>query len=350
MPPLLRALALSLGLILAASGCQAHAARSVLLVVVDTLRADHLGVYGYDRPTSPHLDVWAEGGAVFDQAFGTSPWTLPSVATIFTGRLPSRHLAGIFNRGPDGHPPDRSQFQQLDPALPTLAEIAAASGIATGAVINNAFLGPQFGVARGFETYDFSSAGNKRLRRADVVVDLALTWLQKRGAAPFFLVVHLFDPHMDYDPPEATRGQFSSALVETGLPRVTERIRATLRRGQPFDREYLVALYDEEILFVDRQLKRLFDALDGGGLPDDVVVIVTSDHGEELFDHGWFEHGHSVYNELLRVPLIVRGPGIRPARHATTSPSPCLICTRRSWRRSATPFLTTYQAARSGPC
>ena len=315
MPPLLRALALSLGLILAASGCQAHAARSVLLVVVDTLRADHLGVYGYDRPTSPHLDVWAEGGAVFDQAFGTSPWTLPSVATIFTGRLPSRHLAGIFNRGPDGHPPDRSQFQQLDPALPTLAEIAAASGIATGAVINNAFLGPQFGVARGFETYDFSSAGNKRLRRADVVVDLALTWLRKRGAAPFFLVVHLFDPHMDYDPPEATRGQFSSALVETGLPRVTERIRATLRRGLPFDREYLVALYDEEILFVDRQLKRLFDALDGGGLPDDVVVIVTSDHGEELFDHGWFEHGHSVYNELLRVPLVVRGPGIRPARH-----------------------------------
>ncbi|MAG69997.1 MAG: hypothetical protein CL471_06860 [Acidobacteria bacterium] len=302
--------------LLAVAGCQGAPSHSVLLIVVDTLRADHLGVYGYDRPTSPHLDAWAEGGAVFEQAFATSPWTLPSVGTIFTGQLPSRHLAGTFARGPDGRPPDRSQFGQLDASLPTLAEAAAARGFATGAVINNAFLGPRFGLDRGFETYDFSPAGNRRLRRADVVVDRALSWLGDRVDAPFFLVLHLFDPHMQYDPPAATRGRFSSALPDTELPRVTERIRAALGRGDVFDRDYLVALYDEEVLFVDQQLGRLFEWLASTDRANDMVVMLTSDHGEELFDHGGFEHGHTAYNELLRVPLVVRGPGVEAGRHA----------------------------------
>jgi arylsulfatase A-like enzyme len=168
-------------------------------------------------------------------------------------------------------------------------------------------------VDRGFESYDWAPAGNKRLRRADVVVDRTLGWLRTHGREPFFLVVHFFDPHMEYDPPPATRGRFSSALPDNGLPRVTERIRATMRRGEAFDRDYVVALYDEEILFVDRELGRLFRALEGL----DALVLLTSDHGEELFDHGEFEHGHSVYNELLRVPLIVRGPSIPPGRHRT---------------------------------
>ena len=309
-------LALTVGLLLVATGCQGGASvRSVVLIVVDTLRADHLGVYGYDRPTSPNLDEWAEGGAVFEHAFSTSPWTLPSFGTMFTGQLPSRHLAGTFVRGADGRPPNRSQFGRLDPSLPTLAEAANAAGFTTAAVINNAFLGPRFGVDRGFDTYDFAPASNKQLRRADVVVDRALDWLHGRGATPFFLVIHFFDPHMDYDPPEATRGHFSAALPQTELPRVTEQIRATLRRGDVFDRDYLVALYDEEILFVDRQLGRLFESLDADGLSDNTVVMLTSDHGEELFDHDGFEHGHTIYNELLHVPLVMRGPGIQPARH-----------------------------------
>ncbi len=136
-------LALSVGLLLVGNGCQASSPRSVVLIVVDTLRADHLGIYGYDRPTSPNLDAWAEDGAVFERAFSTSPWTLPSFGTMFTGQLPSRHLAGTFVRGADGRPPNRSQFGQLDTALPTLAEAAAAAGFATAAVINNAFLGPR---------------------------------------------------------------------------------------------------------------------------------------------------------------------------------------------------------------
>ena len=314
-PNAILGVALSVGLSLVGVGCQAAPPHSVVLIVVDTLRADHLGVYGYDRPTSPNLDAWAEDGAVFEHAFSTSPWTLPSFGTMFTGQLPSRHLAGTFVRGADGRPPNRSQFGQLDTSLPTLAEAASAAGFATAAVINNAFLGPRFGVDRGFDTYDFSAAGNKQLRRADVVVDRAIAWLRGRDDAPFFLVIHFFDPHMDYDPPEATRGQFSSALPQTGLPRVTEQIRAALRRGDVFDRDYLVALYDEEILFVDRHLGRLFESLDADGLSDEAVVLLTSDHGEELFDHGGFEHGHTAYNELLRVPLIMRGPGIQPARH-----------------------------------
>ena len=308
-------LALVVGLSLIGTGCQAAPTHSVILIVVDTVRADHLGVYGYDRPTSPNLDAWAQDGAVFEHAFSTSPWTLPSFGTMFTGQLPSRHLAGTFVRGADGRPPRRGQFGQLESSLPTLAEAAAAAGFDTAAVINNAFLGPRFGVDRGFNTYDFLPATNKQLRRADAVVDRALAWLRAREATPFFLVVHMFDPHMNYDPPEATRGQFSSMLPKTELPRVTEQIRAALRRGDEFDRDYLVALYDEEILFVDRQLGRFFEALDADGLTDDAVVLFTSDHGEELFDHSGFEHGHTVYDELLRVPLIARGPGIQPARH-----------------------------------
>ena len=339
-------LLLSVGLSLVGAGCQAAPARSVVLVVVDTLRADHLGVYGYERQTSPNLDAWAEHGAVFENAFSTSPWTLPSVGTMFTGQLPSRHLAGTFVRGADGRPPNRSQFRQLDTSLPTLAETAAAAGFATVAVINNAFLGPRFGVDRGFELYDFSPAGNRQLRRADVVVDRALTWLRNRGEGPFFMVIHLFDPHMEYDPPETTRGHFSSGLPKTELPRLTDQIRTALRRGDLFDRDYLVALYDEEILFVDRQLGRLFESLDAEGLADNAVVLVTSDHGEELFDHDGFEHGHTVYDELLRVPLVVRGPGIRPARHDL--PVSLLDLFPTIVPHSARPFLPVDPAVRCG--
>ena len=308
-------LACCAALALIGSDRRAASPSSVILIVVDTLRADHLGTYGYERPTSPKLDAWAQDAAVFEYAFSTSPWTLPSFGTLFTGQLPSRHLAGTFDHGADNRPPDRSQFRQLDASLLTLAEVATAAGFATAAVVNNAFLGPRFGVDRGFATYDFSPAGNRKLRRADVVVDRALEWLRHHQEAPFFLVVHMFDPHMNYDPPDATRGFFSSQLPATGLPRITERIRATLRQGGELDRDYLIALYDEEILFVDSQLGRLFESLDADGLGDDAVVVLTSDHGEELFDHDGFEHGHTVYNELLRVPMVVRGPGIRPARH-----------------------------------
>ena len=295
-----------------AAGCGEPPPESVVLVVVDTLRADHLGLYGHHRPTSPELDRWADGAAIFEHGFSASPWTLPSMATMLTGQLPSRHRAGTFDH--ELSPPKR--FQRLDPRLPTLPELLTEAGFSTWASMNNAFLHPRFGLDRGFDTYDFEPCNRACVRRADKVVDSALAWLDVPREQPFFMLLHMFDPHLDYDPPAETAGLFSTGVKQTGAPRILDlkEIRGYLRRGEAFDWSYLEALYDEEIVFVDRQLGRFFGELERRGLDRDTLVIVTSDHGEEFFDHDRFEHGHSLYNELLRVPFLVRGPGVRAGR------------------------------------
>jgi arylsulfatase A-like enzyme len=288
--------------------------RNVVLIVPDTVRADHLGLYGYGRPTSPELDRWAESGAVFDHAFATSPWTLPSFASIYTGQLPSRHSAGLVM--PDSN--SGRAFVRLDPTVPTLAEILAQEGYATGAVINNPFLHAEFGVARGFETYDYVPGNNEQIRRADVMVNRALGWLDGRDGRPFFLLVHLFDPHMNYDPPISVRGRFTKGY-EGKLAYPVADLEG-IRKGRipldAADREFIIGAYDEELLFVDIQLGRLLEGIRSRGLLDDTVVVLVSDHGEEFFDHGGFEHGHTVYQELLHVPMVVWGPDVRAGRIA----------------------------------
>lgn len=301
---------------LAAGACSSPATDSAVLIVVDTLRADHLGIYGYRRPTSPRLDQWARQGMVFEHAFSTSPWTLPTFGSLFTGRLPSRHLAGRFDREDPHRAPMKKSFRRLETSLPTLAEEMKRHGLATGAVISNAFLGPRFGVARGFDSYDFHSSHQRNSRRADIAVDLALDWLDRQAGKPFFFTLHLFDPHLGYEPPAPFRGRFSADVPETGKPRVTDlmEIRPLVRSGEGVDIDYLEALYDEELLFVDSQLGRFLDELERRAILDRAVVVLTSDHGEEFLDHQDFEHGHSVYNEVLRVPLILWGPGVEPGR------------------------------------
>ena len=300
------------------ASCGRPQADSVVLIVVDTLRADHLGFYGAERPTSPRLDQRVKEGAVFEYALSTSPWTLPAFGSIFTGQLPSRHRAGIFPRPDPRTEPRQKQFGKLDESVPTLAEVLREEGFATGAVVNNAFLGPSFGVDRGFDDYDLDPGSQQHVRRANVSVNRALRWLDEHGDGRFFLLLHLFDPHMTYDPPEPFLGRFSNSVPVSDKPRVTDlhEIRPLLRRGG-VDMAYLEALYDEEILFVDSQLGRLFDELEERGLLERSLVILTSDHGEEFLEHGKFEHGHSVFDEVLRVPLVIWGPAVTPGRLAT---------------------------------
>jgi len=322
--------ALVLSLMLSVSACAQVGAthRPVILIVIDTLRADHLGLYGYSRPTSPSLDQWSKQAAVFNEAFSTSPWTLPSFATMFTGQLPSRHLAGmVVSAGAEHSLPARAithkmirkTYTGVDPGLPTLAEVLRDHGYATGAVINNAFLGRAFGMARGFQSYDFSPLNYKWLRRANVVVGRALSYVDAHATEPFFLVVHFMDPHMSYDPPASVQGRFTRAFKSRfSLPvGKLAQIRALAPRLPQVDRDFITAAYDEELAFVDAQIGRFFRELDKRGLGRKVLVFVTADHGEELFDHGGFEHGHTMYDELLRVPLLVRGPGVRPGRRQT---------------------------------
>jgi len=278
---------------------------SAVIIVVDTLRADHLGFYGYARATSPELDARAGHGLVFERAYSTSPWTLPAFGSLLTGHIPSEHFAGL-RLSTDG----TAKFSPLSPALPTLAELLGIRYWATGAVVNNPFLQEETGIARGFDTYDYGTAR----RRADEAVDAALEWLAGRGEQRFLLLLHLFDPHLPYNAPPPFRERFTGPRPP-GEPRLDlDAIRDVLSRGEKIDVEFLRNAYDEEIAFVDHELGRFFGELEARGLLRRTLVVLTSDHGEEFFEHGEFEHGHSVFDEVVRVPLAIWGPGVDPGR------------------------------------
>ncbi len=298
-----------------ACGGDAGNDRNVLFLVVDTLRADHLGVYGYERPVSPEIDAWATRGAIFDRATATSPWTLPSFGSLFTGQLPSRHAAGLVAPGPQGE----RAFVQLDGSVPTLAEILGEHGYETVAILNNPFLHPSFQLGRGFETYDYVPGDNATIRRANVIVDRTLRFFDQRDGRPFFLVAHFFDPHMNYDPPIAVSGRFKDGYAGSIRLPITDLkgIRTGTLALDAADREFVVAAYDEEVFFVDVQIGRLLEGMRTRGLLDDTVIVLVSDHGEELWDHGGFEHGHTLYQELLHVPLVIWGPQVQSRRIAS---------------------------------
>ena len=309
----LASVAIALSLV---GGCSAPppTATNVLIVVLDTVRADHLGLYGHERATSPNLDLWSGTGAVFERALTTSPWTLPSVGSLYTGRIPSRHRAGFIA----AQVRDEKGFLRLRPGLRTQAEIVRGHGFDTAAWVNNPYLHPRFGTARGFAVYDHADVDNVNIRRADETVDLALEWLDERTDRPFLMLTHFFDPHMNYDPPESVRGRFTSGYDgPLGLPVSSlTGIRDDAAALSEADLAFLEAAYDEELAFVDEQLGRLLDGLSAGGHADSTLLVVLADHGEEFFDHGGFEHGHSMYRELLRVPLVVVGPGVQATRVA----------------------------------
>lgn len=309
----------------------------VILIGVDTLRADHLGLHGHGRPTSPRLDTSARDGMVFDWAFSTSPWTLPSFASIFTGRTPSGHGVTVnvwdemeVNGKQEDVRPEasgeqeleiRGHFAKLPPSVPTLAGILADNGFATIGVVQNPILSPAFRLHRGFDVYDHEAGDNVESRRADEVVERALRWLDRyrRSERRPFLFVHFFDPHLNYDAPEPFRGMFTHGIPSAlELPiRGAEAIRARVDSLSSADRDFIEAAYDEEVRFLDEELGRFFDALEERGIWDEALVILTSDHGEEFFEHGGFEHGHDVFNEQVRVPLVVWGPGVASGREPT---------------------------------
>ena len=307
--------------------CGARSPRPVILIVVDTLRADHLGFAGYERPISPSLDRYVQQGAVFDNAFSSTCWTLPALGTLLTGYLPTRHSAGTIVARNSLLPPVgylkrieshmQRMFLRLDGSLATLADRFKQEGYDTGAIINNAFLNARFGVASGFDMYDYAPMKGKRIRDADETVDLALSWIDERPRDRFFLMLHFMDPHMPYNAPEPFAGMFTGDVENRSeLQELNhEALREVFRSGSETARQFHVGAYDEEIAFVDHELGRFFDNLQSRGLWDDAMIVFTSDHGEEFNEHGKFEHGHSMVNELVKIPLVVWGPGIRVGRY-----------------------------------
>jgi arylsulfatase A-like enzyme len=274
---------------------------NVLIYMIDTLRADHLGCYGYDRPTSPEIDRFASEATLFTAAQAQSPWTRPSVASLFTGLYPQVH-------GTNGR----------DDALPEeavpVAELLHGVGYQTAAVITNGNVNKKFGFARGFESFTWL---RERAETAEVhelsdrVNEATFGWLEKRDRErPFFLYLHTTDPHGPYMPRSPYRERFAPGVTDPEAGS-NDRIAALGRPNEPVDPEVLadlVGLYDAEIAFNDAAFGALMEKLRELDLYDSTLVVLLSDHGEEFKEHGRMAHGKSLFGEQLSVPLVVRFP------------------------------------------
>lgn len=282
---------------------------NVVLIGVDTLRRDHVGCYGYQRPTTPNIDRLAGEGALFEDAVSQAPWTLPSFSTIHTSLYPAQHGAGDFERA------QGTYGNRMGGDVMPLAMVLLKSGYATGAIVNAPALAPEFGLDKGFEFYDTSPRWDPRI--ADDTTEDALQWLDSRSGSPFFMFVHYFDPHLPYSPPEPydtkydpdysgpISSSFDREAFNSIIPEVMEKGGGAARA----EWDHVRALYDGEINFTDKAIGDFLDGLDERGLRENTLVVFVADHGEEFFDHGGFEHGHTMYDELIKVPLIFALPG-----------------------------------------
>ncbi len=258
---------------------------NVVLITIDTLRADHLGCYGYKQIKTPNIDGLAADSSRFERAYTVVPVTLPSHTAMLTGTYPM--LSGMHD----------FSANKLSPQQVTMATVLKQAGYATGAVVASGVLDSRFGLNQGFDFYydhfDFSRLEEANLdemeRPGNVVADQALDWLGKNSQKKFFLWMHLYDPHYPYRPPE------------------------------PYSREYASQPYDGEIAFADEQVGRLLRFLKDKGLYQNTVIVLSGDHGESLGEHGEKTHGFFIYNVTMHVPLIIHLPG-NPATQTVADP------------------------------
>jgi arylsulfatase A-like enzyme len=306
-------------------------APNVLLLILDTVRAQSLGLYGAANPTTPRLSALAAEGTVFDYALSTAPWTIPSHASMFTGRYPHELTADWLT--------------PLDDSTPTLAEALTRAGYATGGFVANYLTSWEIGFSRGFARYQdyrldagqlaLSSAVLRRLayvprlrrlvgrydavnrKRAPAISAEFLRWMDGRGEAPFFAFLNYMDAHEMYNPPAPFRGAFGpdtarkNWLTRYGLGGLG--YRSAKARMTPSEVAAELNAYEESIAYLDHHVGALMDSLAARGVLDNTVVIVTADHGEHFGEHGRWEHASSLYPQLLHVPLVMRGPGVVPA-------------------------------------
>ncbi len=274
---------------------------NLLVYLIDTLRADHLSCYGYERETSPHIDALADDGVLFERAYSQAPWTRPSIATLMTGLLYSFHGAG--------------KTSGLAPELLTLPELLHQAEYNTAAFIANAQIhGLGLNFVQGFQSFTAVDE-NAGQSRAGEVLDQVYPWLDANGDTPFFLYVHTIDPHAKYDPPAETAGTFNKGYEGKLNPKVTgSRSLEALMPLSDTDVQYVIDLYDEEILYNDLEFGRLVQKLKDLGLYEDTAILVISDHGEEFGEHGQFGHGGRLWDTLLQVPMVLKLPGEDRAR------------------------------------
>lgn len=287
------------------AGPDAAPGRSLILVSIDTLRADRLGAYGYTRDTSPSLDALAARGVRFETVIAESAWTLPSHMTLFTGLPPTLH--GVV-----------SHERRLAASVPTLAEVLQEHGYRTFAFTGGLNVAPNFGFGRGFETYTSAmrTYDSEEMRPIDFRTALAQATRRIAGIEPdepFFAFVHTYDVHCPYDPPADYAQRF-----DTRPP--ADHIETRERCGDPHFNEmqltpgqarFLSDRYDASIRYADDLLGSFLEQLESQGVLDRTFVVVVSDHGEEFLEHGKIGH-QTLYIECLRIPWILAGPGLEP--------------------------------------
>ena len=311
-------------LVLALSGCSQSPRRpSVLLISIDTLRADHLSCYGYARPTSPRIDVLASEGVLFESHISSSSWTLPAHTALFTGVSDSVH-GNLEALG-----------TALSPRFVTLAEVFRSAGYATAGFYAGPYLHEAFGLSQGFDHYEGCGQGILGLASAEVerwamdpdvmaashqgvtnpdVYAASRAWLETHRDEPFFCFVHLWDVHFDFTPPPPYDTLFDPDYdgTITGERFFFNRAARTGKLDER-DEQHLIALYDGEIRWTDDTVGDLLDDLADWGIAEDTIVALTSDHGTEFWDHGGIAHRTTLYDELVHVPLVLRYPRALPS-------------------------------------
>ena len=277
---------------------------NVLLLLIDTLRADHVHCYGYGRDITPTLDSLASEGIMWANVQGQAAWTLPTMSSIFTGLTERQHLAGIRE----------GQQYALSDELLTLPEIFRQNGYQTAGFYTVPVMGQGYGFDQGMDHCDLE--GCEVIFPADVMVDKYLNWSDTlmQDGTPYFTVLHFFDPHFQYAPPVPYSSMFSSMshpgsrwAVCAASSMIDGWSNGQISRS---DLSRMMDLYDGEIAYLNDQLTRLFSGMRNRNMLDNTLVVVIADHGEEFAEHGGVTHGVQLHSEITGVPLIITGPGI----------------------------------------
>jgi arylsulfatase A-like enzyme len=276
---------------------------NVLLVTIDALRVPNLGAYGYDRETSPQIDALAREGTLFEAAFSPAPWTVPALGSLLTSTYPHQHLAHMHRR-----PRGKLGLAALREDTTTLAETLRGQGYATAMFFESAYPLVELGLGRGFAfQHEMRPESTEAIR----------AWLQAQGERPFFLWIHFFKPHIPYFPSARSDGLLQPERLQDhrALAEFWPSAECA-RRYAARDAEQLrirVGFYDEAIRDSDFLLGEVMEELRRTRLAEKTIVAITSDHGEEFFEHGGCDHGHTLYDELLHVPLVLWQPRVLPA-------------------------------------
>lgn len=286
---------------------------NIVLISIEPLREDHLSYTGYNRETSPNIDKLAQNGLQFNNAISTSSWTLPASMSIFTSLYPSQHK--VLNKvtlTSDGKEIS-TNLKELSPDVKTLAEVLKDNGYKTAAFTGGAALESQFGFNQGFDIYQ-----QKDFAGLPTTIPEALNWINNNKNSKFFVYLQGYDTHGQYVPEGGYDKRFVDFNYDGNLTGSAEEQKSmredTLARGQLFlsseDVRFLTDIYDEKVQRADEQAGKFMEEYKKLGLENKTIFIFVSSHGEELYDHGRIDHGHSLYEELVHVPLVISGTNV----------------------------------------